>query len=141
MSYPQISITDVAREVVRLADADPTHIYVKATNEEGAAACFYLPGDHSHPMDPNSRVTAPEGCLFGQALTNLGVSNDDLLGNEGEPVEEVLFHLQITPDLINRTEVEDRMLNTFGDVQSSQDGGAPWGIAVEPLREVLGDLA
>ena len=128
-TYPQVTTTAVAAEVLRLANASPEHIYRPVRG----IGCVYVAGEHLS-NDPTTgddqRLNAPEGCLFGQAIGNLGVAAEDMRDWEGYPVEELLSNIGFTNDA-------EHLLAVFPAVQGAQDGGMQWGEAVLPLREAM----
>lgn len=117
MSIP-LTVGDVAREAIRLAKEHPDATY----SGPPVPGCFYTQGT----------AAGNRGCLFGQALANLGVPAETLAGLDratgSSPISVVLFDLGVRST--------DRADVALGDAQALQDNGRPWREAVEPLAEV-----
>lgn len=135
----------VAKEALRLADERPDFIYSNPNAEANAKArwqedvdlfgleeigefdftnygqdCLYV-----HTAEDGSKVG---GCLFGQALLNLGASAAELSGYEGSGVSAI-----VSSSYIHEGPLVDAMRST----QVNQDNKTPWGEAVEPLRKAV----
>lgn len=122
-----ITALDVARKALELADADPEFVYQpEGSDAPTTTGCKYV------HRDADGKPTG-EGCIFGQALTGLGVNPDDI--REFISVDEVMHRLGIES---TDPKLEDYMQLT----QANQDGGDPWGLSIATLREyVTGDVA
>ena len=125
MTEYNFTLEDVRREALTIAEERPDFVYT-AQKERGSlgvdASCSYT-GAIMHS-------TEGEACIFGQALTRLGVSKDTLMGtstNIGYLLSDK-FGLDV-----NNIDYDDALRR----VQFAQDGGVPWGKAVEPLRSVV----
>lgn len=121
------TVKDVVREVRRLAEEKPDFVY---TEQEGCdnnlGACYYASADGQGNG---------AGCIVGQALGRLGVSQkalEDLDGVEGAAVFTVL------PTIIPVAPDDGGMLNWLSDVQTGQDIGYQWGTAVKSADFTLG---
>ena len=125
--YPQITTTMVAREVARLADKSPDHIYTKPP---GTFTCRYTSGGARNHRGVTI-VETSDGCIFGQALINLGVKRGDMAMCEGNPVNAVLGTLGITDD------AKGRLITPFRRTQEEQDAGAKWGWAARHVTSAL----
>jgi hypothetical protein len=109
----ELTFAQVEAEVRRLVAEDPEHIYQgKPRNDGRAQMCYYVA-----PEDGSA-----EACLFGQALSNLGVSDDVLAGHEQSPVSIVLSSLDVA-----YTYRQERWLSS---VQNEQDHKRDWAGAV-----------
>lgn len=116
MSY-DFTAEDVAREAIKLAANNPDAVYVG-----DGGRCFYTRG----------QAAGRPGCLFGQALGNLGVENLDRFDRfyvVGLGIADVLRELGITVSTYDTARLED--------TQSRQDDGHTWSEAVEPLAAML----
>lgn len=102
-----------------LAAASPDFIYEpgrEAVNEE--FNCKYMP-DEIQP-----------GCLFGQALTALGV---ELIPEfEGVGVSDLLRRVQGHPEPVSS---QPKVWDWLDTAQARQDGGEPWGMAIQAADE------
>ena len=105
---------DVVSTVRDIANEYPEFVY-EAPSELGGQ-CLYA---HS------SENGYTPGCLMGQALYRLGVDLSALQPYEGEGIEEVLEHLNISSDSDSRL--------WLSEVQTAQDESVPWGLAVNPV--------
>lgn len=118
MSEPtRFTAKDLAREVLRLADQHPTATYEASVPGE----CLYAAGDAAGAC----------GCLMGQAMRALGVTDDELteMDANGEGITAQLTRLSIDWD----TDIAFAL----DCAQTQQDHGYPWGQAVAPVREAL----
>lgn len=106
-----IRIDQLKEEVLRIAAESPEFVYPVSEME----GCSY---------NPNGIQPA---CIFGQAFINLGHPVFDR--NEGLAIHEVLS-AQYGIDSGHGDLVE-----RFSFVQSNQDNGKPWGVAVRFLDE------
>src|SRR5690606_1231334 len=106
----QIDIKDVVKEVRRLAEEQPDHVY---SAPEGEEICSYVTGKDG------------KGCIVGQALSRLGVPESALRGIEGEGAYALP---ELIPYLAGREDKRSRRWLTL--IQSRQDGGRTWWQAV-----------
>lgn len=125
-----ITIEDVARKAVELADANPEHIYRQADG------CLYVHRDESG-------LPTGYGCIFGQALIALGVSADVI--PEGKSIAGTLAHLGIfggtIPDFIHHGVIPgEPLLTAMTQAQTHQDLGSPWGKAIQPVKDALREM-
>lgn len=111
-----ITTLDVALKAVELADANPEHVYEK----DGSGFCTYV-----HRGEGG--VPTGYGCLFGQALTALGVTGIP----EGVDIGSALKRLGVTGDADGTLE---RVLQR---AQSEQDRGIPWRAAIAPVKAAI----
>ncbi|MFI2909436.1 hypothetical protein ACG2OD_14420 [Streptomyces sp. PDY-4] len=86
--------------------------YMKDGRDDGM--CYYV-----HTDETGELVSA--GCVVGVVLNRLGIPLDVLAEEEERPAYRVVARLF--------PEFSKRALNTFNDVQMSQDEGEPWGTA------------
>lgn len=125
MTGYNFTLEDLRREVLSIADERPGFVYTAQKEREGlgvGASCSYT----------GARVNSTEGeaCIYGQALTRLGVSQDTLMGLS----TNIVFLLSIKFGLdVHNIDYDDALIR----VQQAQDGGVPWGKAIEPLRSVV----
>lgn len=125
MTKYNFTLEDIRREVLALADERPDFVYTAQKEREGlntVSSCSYT--------GALMYSTEGEACIFGQALTRLGVPKEALMGNNAA----------ISPLLSDYLDFEwsdlHQVYDPFIDVQQSQDDGVPWGKAVEPLRNL-----
>lgn len=121
-----ITALDVAMKAVELAEANPEYIYQPPMNSEGTIeGCWYVHRDE--------RTGEPDGngCLFGQALVQLGVKPSAI--TEGIHVGVVLHDLGITEGSMHTDPLLDAMVRAQGE----QDAREPWGEAIEPIKTAL----
>ena len=111
-----ISADQIEAEVLRLADAYPDTIY-DAPEESlwNTPKCSYIHG----------KAGPSEGCIFGQALQNLGVPQFVLKYHDGTigPIDSLCKALNLP------------YRDYWGSIQSKQDCGKTWGEAVQVLKE------
>ena len=109
-----ITADQLTAEVLRLADEHPDAVYERDSRQR----CRYSRGSAGGGV----------GCLFGQALTNLGVTYEELerADADAKPIKLLAVHLGITKNAAD--------IAAWQEVQNDQDGGWPWGTAVESLR-------
>ena len=124
MTEYDFALEDLRREVLALADERPDFVYPTQKEREGVGSgefCSYT----------GARLKSPEGeaCIYGQALTRLGVSQDTLMGLSTNIVS--LLSGKFGLDTYN-IDYDDALIR----VQKAQDGGVSWGKAVEPLRNL-----
>lgn len=107
-----ITFKQLETEVRRLATETPDFVYMTVINSDsGISRCFY----QSKPEE------GKVACIFGQALTNLGIELNDF--HEQKGIDDVLSRLHVP-----LTEVQSRWCIS---VQHDQDKGVEWGKAVE----------
>ena len=124
MTKYDFTLEDLRREVLSIADERPDFVYTAQKEREGlgiGASCSYT--------GAIMFSTEGEACIFGQALTRLGVPQDDLMGHSIN-VASLLY------DEFELDEYNIDYADALNRVQQSQDGGVPWGKAVEPLRNL-----
>ena len=92
---------------MRLSEIDPTCFYVH-TDTDGAAVAA--------------------GCVVGHVLNELGIPLSELMSHEGATAHNLLH--AFAPDASAGTQ------DFFRSVQSRQDGGTPWGIALSKTEGV-----
>lgn len=111
----------------------PDHVYTRpvhmlpiiGSDGHKAADCLYV---HTAP-DDESDLTP--GCLVGTVLHRLGVPLEELAGNEGTGGFEVAADHGVSEGLCW----------FLGAVQSRQDSGKPWGVALASAEEDYPEVA
>ena len=104
-----LTVEQVETELRRLAAAQPDFVY----NDTGRTVkCSYIHGIIEGPEN--------KGCIFGQALQNLGVPAEEL--REPDPIRPLWNDLN-----------SEKCPLSWGSVQSEQDHGASWGEAIKEL--------
>ena len=100
-----IKLTDLAKEVIRLADENPYHNYVPPRD---SVSCFYTRGENG-------------GCILGQALLNLYPHLKPLL-------EEVDSEGSMSITTLLKYLGHDNSLSLwyFKDIQTTQDSRNYW---------------
>lgn len=112
---PQVTAAEVIAKARELAAARPKHVYL--TPSESDSVCSYYRDRSGEPG---------QGCLFGQALALLDITDP----KEGESIFSVLLDHGIP--------CSDSDSEWLTAVQSSQDGGDPWGEAIRLADETIG---
>ena len=112
-----ITPEQLTAEVLRLADEHPNAYYVGSGD---AGECMYTAG----------RAAGACGCLFGQALGNLGVEYSVLAeaDKRRDSIRELALALGITGDK------RSPILSKWETAQEYQDHGLPWLDSVKSLR-------
>lgn len=108
----EITWEELEPEVRRLAAENPDYRYPMMRGNDGPA-CFYT-------LLPSGN-TGQAVCIFGRALMNLGVPQDELFPYEGAPVHSLLCHSSF--------DLEDRS-SWIQLVQDQQDTRFTWSDAV-----------
>lgn len=113
----------IEKEVIRLATEHPEVVYQRPlTYRNGQPLysdyCSYTKGV----------AGGGEGCIFGQALSNLGMSDDKLAALDGTG------GINTVSEAIGIEAEQDRVYN-WELVQGRQDLGLPWGEAIKALTE------
>lgn len=127
----KLKVSVLEAEVRKLVASQPEFVYPTAPGID----CHYLPD--SIPMLDESptgretyrRVKRP-GCIFGQALLNVGLNSDLLMEVEDAPISDVLDWM-VDLGLLD-ADVHDLHFHDWAlVVQESQDNGTPWGDALD----------
>ena len=123
MTKYDFTMEDLRREVLSIADERPDFVYTAQKERGDAVACSYT----------GARFGSTEGeaCIFGQALTRLGVPQEALMDSDAA------ISPLLSDDLGFEWSDIRQVYDPFIAVQQSQDDGEPWGKAVEPLRSVV----
>ena len=107
----------VWNRMVELADNEPDFVYTDQEGQPlGDVQCGYL------GMEMYS--TEGRGCIVGQALASLGVTEKELLEFEGFEAYSVIEGLHIG-------EADDPVVQKITQAQSYQDLGITWSVAIE----------
>ncbi len=114
-----ITVDDVVNEVRSIATERPEFIYLEQPleNEETrSTTCSYL--------SAGLYTDEGEGCIVGQALSKLGITDDELRRVENAGAADALIAVGVkgARDL--------RGFHWLNSVQSQQDIGMPWGDAI-----------
>lgn len=126
MTQRKPTVRELADAVLAQAQARPDHTYVK---DAPLGACQYV------KRDVRGRRVDGCGCIVGEAFYALGVRIPKRV--EGSSVVSVA-HEFLKYDC---EDADDRFLMYgISMAQSSQDGGATWGRAVQPLRSRVEQL-
>lgn len=135
----ELTIEQVARKAVELADAKPGFVYDtpkffdEEEQEEFEGDCQYLHHEDNGVLP---------GCLYGHAFLELGLPVEKVATFENN---DVLAALQDLGLVTNRSEYTDECASgaieslpaAILEAQRRQDASRPWGEAVEPLKAVL----
>ena len=124
MTEYDFTLEDLRREVLALADERPDFVYTAQKGREGLGS-----GEFCSYTGARLHSTEGEACIYGQALTRLGVPQDTLMGLSTNIVS--LLSGKFGLDTYN-IDYDDALIR----VQQAQDGGVSWGKAVEPLRNL-----
>ncbi len=121
-------ISVLKSEVIKLGTENSDFIY----NPGFIGSCSYSGPAYRFEFDDElcdyvQIVVGPEckGCIFGQAMQNMGWDNE----------EEMPYFGSISTVLLNHG-FHDKEIRVFQEVQSNQDSGASWGEAIKQLLEV-----
>lgn len=125
MTKPTIKSEDLIAEVIKIAQASPKFVY------DSTWGCSYA----------NGESTEGESCLFGQALSKLGVNESTLREIDSYEITEVTIGVISDPDseyvfpidIIGTTEQAVAMQAA----QLAQDNSKPWGEAIRPLLDLI----
>lgn len=114
------SITEraLAEAVVTLADASPDHVYQAAGH---LGWCLYVRADDDGNLHGD--------CIFGQALLGLGAPVEDLVKLDDSVNGASIANIPIG--------MSAGFQVAAATTQQYQDKRAPWGQAVQPLRDWL----
>ena len=124
MTEYDFTLEDLRREVLSIADERPDFVYTAQKERESlgvGASCSYT----------GARINSTEGeaCIFGQALTRLGVTQDALIGRSMN-----IYSLLYGEFALGKYNID--YADALNSVQYAQDCGVPWGMAVKPLRNL-----
>jgi hypothetical protein len=114
----ELTFASLAAEVRRIVAADPEHVYRKPERDVTVrgirATCFY---------STKSAEGIIEACLFGRALSALGVTDAKLIGVETSPIRAAW-------EALGGERLSEPQRCWIASIQMSQDGGATWGSAL-----------
>ena len=125
-------VKQLAAEVVKLGEENPDFIY---NTSERLAGCHYngpatiKTGTSSTPIQAGPDCS---GCIFGQALQNMGWDDQSEM-NCGENIAEI-FSGRIVDVLTSRTR---EWIISFKETQIDQDNGLSWGKSVERISKLI----
>lgn len=117
LSFGEI-INTIKDEVVRLGTTYPDTVYKKPA---GHHFCSYVWG----------ATPSGKGCIFGQALQNLGFPSDRL--EFVESINDLLLSFYERQDPETLSFPDATLVSDFTTVQEFQDEGVPWGEAIRTL--------
>lgn len=117
-----ITAEDLINEVLRLAEEHPGAVYEPPAQASPFVTCFYTKG----------QAGGGTGCIFGQALTNLGAEMVWVVEMEQAGSTKSITHLMVEMDIDCSTDVKSKL----SEVQGSQDRGRTWAYAVGPILRV-----
>lgn len=124
-----ITVNRVIEEVRKIANERPDFVYADqplSTPTLQSNSCSYISASYGIPEG--------EGCIVGQALQKLGISEDALQEHEGYIASGVLIRLDIHDQEESEHTPELEWLDT---VQSEQDTKKSWGEAIRVADEAL----
>jgi hypothetical protein len=113
-------LTKIKEKVQTLAVENPDFIY----NSNSIGQCYYNRGPEGGKES--------KGCIFGQALQNMGWNDSDEL----ESRDSIAYILDVDANVkgcVSKTE-NSIYLNILSEVQTNQDHGKSWQEAIEPLN-------
>jgi hypothetical protein len=125
-------VKQVAVEVVKLGTENPDFQY---NTSERLASCHYNgPATLKTSLSVTPIQAGPDckGCIFGQALQNMGWDDENEM-NCGHNISEILC-TEYADILTPRTH---KWIVSFRDTQVDQDNGASWGKAIERISKLL----
>lgn len=114
-NFSHITADMVNDEIIRLAEEYPEATYII---KDESRSCLYTEG----AAGPGS------GCLFGQALLNLGVPKELLMEFDHQYFVDN-SDIRVLSSYLNLGSTDP----LWPTIQTSQDIGEPWGDAVSPL--------
>lgn len=112
----EVDLAELKAEVIRIAKENPDTVY---TSKRADDECRYIEEDGT------------PGCIYGNALLNLGVPPEVIERHEGYGIDKVVSgrpHWERKEDDPLRSE-----MFILWKVQYDQDAGLPWGEAVKKL--------
>ena len=117
----KVTYEDVLAEVIKVGEAEPDFVYTDQPGVDYDGTCHYLYGNG----DGDGR-----GCIVGQALLNLGITEERIKSFREDYAEEFL------PNVLGLTVPDEdspglKALETLTNIQFAQDDGKPWGEAVK----------
>lgn len=123
----EIKLIDLATEIIKLADERPSFNYTH--QEHTGAGCSYV--------GAVPQKVGGEGCIVGQALMRLGVSEESLRKWEDRELRDNSFSALYEGDLLS-FDTNDPLVDAINGVQDYQDTGAIWASATHDLRKLVG---
>jgi hypothetical protein len=126
-----LTFAQLESKVREIIAADPDHVYrmpESSVQINGclSVTCFYSTASHKDAI---------EACVFGRALSALGVTDEQLLPMEGVRIGEVW-----RSDHIAGERLTDKQAYWARVIQNQQDQGKPWGFALRHADEQAGNL-
>lgn len=120
MTLYNVTLEQVEQKVREIAKRNPKKVYAPAGTER---ACRYH-------LTRNNSAHRKDRCIFGQAFSELGVSEEDLVNirsySASAAIRELFDIDNDDPDRYNR-------LLALRSVQVAQDRGESWGEAIKRL--------
>lgn len=113
-------VETLKQEVIKLGTENSNFIY----NPNNAGRCFYNGPAAKISVDGNKTIVGPEckGCIFGQALQNMGWTDEHELSDT----------VSLRAILHNRN-IYSETGTLLSIVQCRQDSGNSWGASIRPL--------
>ncbi len=117
----KVTYEDVLAEVIKVGEAEPDFVYTDQPGVDYDGTCHYLYGNG----DGDGR-----GCIVGQALLNLGITEERIKSFREDYADTFLPNV-LGIDSPGEGSEEYTALKTIMHIQFAQDNGEPWGEAVK----------
>lgn len=120
-----VNLFELKDEILKLAAEKPDFVYTK----QG------VPSNGCSYVGASMHTEGGEGCIIGQALMRLGVSETGLREWEsGYSTANSIGRLLYDAEFITVTEMDNHLIDAIQDTQAGQDTGCSWGEAVISLK-------
>ena len=115
------TLEDLARTLREIAAEDPEYVYGNPGEDPPSyTVCWY------------AHANGEPGCIFGVALSRLGVDLGELTANR-----PISWYLELWFQVSGSDGARQEQLSAFRQVQIHQDARKPWGEAVKALDELF----